>query len=201
MSKERRVHPRVDGEISANILINGEKNAVARVLDVSAGGVGFVFPDAIALGDHIVAHLDGGARLEGNVVRVFDSGFAILLAMSDHKRKRLAETLDRERARGRSMDKLTVERRIATRVAGMTQSVVCETADRRFPVRIVDMSLTGVAIETEEKLEMDDYVVIGKMRGAVVRCDGNRYGIRLASSEDCLDAADLEINNEARRLA
>lgn len=201
MSKERRVHPRVDGEISANILINGEKNAVARVLDVSAGGVGFVFPEAIEMGDHIVAHLDGGARLEGNVVRIFDGGFAILLVMSDHKRKRLAETLDRERARGRAMDKLTVERRIATRVAGMSQSVICETADRRFPVRILDMSLTGVAIETDEKLEMEDYVVIGKMRGSVVRCDGNRYGIRLASTDDCLDAIEPTVSAEARRLA
>lgn len=201
MSKERRIHPRVDGEIAANILINNEINAVARVLDVSAGGIGFIFPEPINLGDHIIAHLAGGARLEGNVVRLFDGGFAILLAMSDHKRQRLAKTLDRERARGGALDKLSVERRIATRVAGMSQSVVCETADRRFPVRILDMSLTGIAIETDEKLEMDSYVVIGKMHGSVVRCDGNRYGVRLLSTDNGLDAGDVELDDDARRQA
>lgn len=201
MSKEQRVHPRVDGEISANILINGERNAMARVFDVSAGGVGFGFPEEIEMGAHIVAHLNGGARLEGNVIRLFDGGFAISLVLSEHKRKRLAETLERERARGRAMDKLSVERRIATRVAGMTQSVICETAERRFPGRIVDMSLTGVAIETDETLRMDEYVLIGKMRGSVVRCDGNRYGIRLAGAEDCADAADVETSDAARRRA
>ncbi len=201
VSKERRAHPRIDGEIAANILINNEENAVARVLDVSAGGIGFLFSGSVALGDSVVAHLDGGTRLEGDVVRLFDGGFAISLAMSEHKRQRLAETLDRERARGRSLDKLSLERRIAKRVKGMTQSVVCETANRRFPVRIVDMSLTGVAIETEEKLEMDALVVIGKMRGSVVRCEGNRYGVRLLAPEDCLDPADIEFEDGELRRA
>ncbi len=199
MSKERRAHPRVDGEIDANILINNEENAVARVLDVSAGGIGFLFQGSVALGDHIVAHLDGGTRLEGDVVRLFDGGFAISLAMSEHKRQRLAETLDRERARGRALEKLILERRIAKRVTSMSQSVVCETANRRFPVRILDMSLTGVAIETEERIAMNAHVVIGKMQGTVVRHEGNRYGVRLLAPKDCLDGDDAQIEGEARR--
>ncbi len=201
MGKERRAHPRIDGEIAANILINNEDNAVAQVLDVSAGGIGFLFKGSIALGDRVVAHLDGGTRLEGDVVRLFDGGFAITLAMSEHKRQRLAETLDRERARGRALEKLTLERRIAKRVTAMSQSVVCETADRRFPVRIVDMSLTGVAIETEEKLDMDALVVIGKMRGTVIRREGNRYGVRLLAAEECLDVPEMETADGAQRRA
>ncbi len=195
MSKEKRAHPRIDGEISANILINNTENGHARVLDVSAGGIGFLYKGAASLGDHIVAHLDGGTRLEGDVVRLFDGGFAIALSMSAHKRQRLAEALDRERARGRALEKLTLERRIAKRVTGMSQSVVCETADRRFPVRIIDMSLTGVAIETEEKLELDALVVIGKMRGTIVRREGNRYGVHLMAAEESID--DLEVEAAA----
>lgn|GEM_PF-4012231 len=197
MSKEKRAHPRIDGEIAANILINNEENAVARVLDVSAGGIGFLFKGEIAPGDHIVAHLDGGTRLEGDVVRIFEGGFAITLAMSDHKRQRLAETLDRERARGRALDRLTLERRIAKRVTGMSQSVVCETANRRFPVRIVDMSLTGVAIETEEKLDLDALVIVGKMRGSVIRREGNRYGVRLLAAEETMDLPEIETASSA----
>lgn len=197
MSKEKRAHPRIDGEIAANILINNDENAVARVLDVSAGGIGFLFKGAISPGDHIVAHLDGGTRLEGDVVRIFEGGFAIALAMSDHKRQRLAETLDRERARGRALDRLTLERRIAKRVTGMSQSVVCETANRRFPVRIVDMSLTGVAIETEEKLDLDALVMVGKMRGTVIRREGNRYGVRLLAAEETMDLPEIETASSA----
>ena len=188
MSKERREHPRVDGEIEARLLINNNANAVVEVQDVSAGGIAFHYDGSVAIGDHIVAHLDGGARFEGDVVRIFNGGFAITLAMSTHKRKRLAETLERARARGRAIDRLNLERRLATRVSAMRQSVICETADRRVPVRIIDMSLTGVAIETEELLEMDSLVVIGKMRGTVVRKDGNRYGVQFLSAEDGFDA-------------
>ena len=188
MSKEQRKHPRIDGDIEASILINGETNAVAQVRDVSAGGIAFHYGDPVALGDQIIARLDGGARLEGDVVRLFDGGFAIALEMSEHKRQRLTETIDRARARGRALDKLNLERRLAARVAGMRQSVVCETADRRIPVRIIDMSLTGVAIETDERLEMDSMVVIGKMRGTVARIEGNRYGIQFLTAEEGYDA-------------
>lgn len=188
MSKERRQHPRIDGEIEASILINSKTNAIVQVQDVSAGGIAFHYDDPVVLGDHIIARLDGGARLEGDVVRIFDGGFAIALVMSEHKRKRLAETLDKAQARGRAIEKLNLERRLATRVAGMRQSVVCETADRRIAVRIVDMSLTGVAIETDECLEMDSLVVIGKMRGTVARKEGNRYGIQFLAAEEGFDA-------------
>ena len=187
MGKEKRAHPRIDGEISANILINNAENGLARVLDVSAGGIGFLYKGEASLGDRVIAHLDGGTRLEGDVVRLFEGGFAIALSMSEHKRQRLAEALDRERARGRAIEKLTLERRIAKRVTGMSQSVVCETADRRFPVRIIDMSLTGVAIETDQKLELDAMVVIGKMRGTIVRCEGNRYGVHLLAAEESIE--------------
>ncbi len=188
MSKERRQHPRIDGEIEASILINNAINATVQVYDVSAGGIAFHYDGDIAMGDHIVARLDGGARLEGDVVRIFEGGFAIVLEMSEHKRKRLAQTLDRARARGRAIDRLNLERRLANRVSAMRQSVICETADRRVAVRIIDMSLTGVAIETEEALEMDALVVIGKMRGTIVRKEGNRYGIQFSSAEDGFDA-------------
>lgn len=201
MSKEKRAHPRVNGEIAANILINNSENGVARVLDVSAGGIGFLFKGDVSMGDHVIAHLDGGTRLEGDVARVFDGGFAIALTMSEHKRRRLAEALDRERARGRALEKLTLERRIAKRVTGMSQSVVCETADRRFPVRIVDMSLTGVAIETDEKLELDTLVVIGKMRGTIVRREGNLYGVHLLAAEDSIDAVEAGTMAGARHTA
>lgn len=184
MSSERRAFPRIESEINAAILINKSINGAAKVRDLSAGGLAFSFDGDIAEGDHIIAHLDGGARLEGCVSRLFKGGFAIALSLSEFKRGRLLETLERASARGRSIGKLALERRIAKRVAGMSQSVVCETATARVPARIIDMSLTGVAIETEAPLELDAMVTIGKMRGTVVRREGNRFGVRFLCAED-----------------
>lgn len=179
---ERRGYTRIDGDIRASILINQDRHAVATIRDLSASGLGFHFTERIELGDNIVAHVDGGARLEGDVVRLFDGGFAISLALSEHKRARLAETLKRAAVRGEALGQLTLERRLAARVTGMRQSVICETADRKIPARIIDMSLTGVAIEVDATIEMEAMVVIGKMRGVVVRREGKVYGVQFLAA-------------------
>ncbi|MEO1252268.1 MAG: PilZ domain-containing protein [Pseudomonadota bacterium] len=184
---ERRRHPRIPGEIRAGILINGETNTVATVRDLSASGLNFEYDGDIAMEDGVIAYLDGGARLEGKVVRLFDGGFAISLSLSEHKRKRLAETLDRARAGGRQMNQLALESRLGSRVSGMRQSVKCEVADKQFSARIVDLSLSGVAIETDERLALDAFIVIGRMRGTVVRKEGSVYGVQFLSGGDTDD--------------
>lgn len=85
--------PRVGGCILANILINGTEGVTATVRDVSASGIAFFSDADVSNGDRIVAHLDGGARLEGAVAQLFEVGFAIKLDLSEHKRQRLARSL------------------------------------------------------------------------------------------------------------
>ena len=185
MSKDQRAHPRIESAIEAKLLINGGQHGRATVRDLSAGGLAFNFDGTVDVGSKVVAHLAGGTRLEGAVARTFEGGFAIALAMSDDKRWRLEEKLAAAGQATEKLDALTLERRLATRVPGARQSVVCEIGGRRIEARVIDMSLTGVAIETDAALEPGEPVVIGKMRGVIARQDGKRYGVRfLKDAED-----------------
>ena len=180
---ERRLHPRFGSDIRARILINKVQNATANVLDLSASGLRFQYGGVVDIGDDIVAHLEGGARLEGKVVRKFDYGFAILLELSEDKRRRLICSLEKARAEGEAMSRLTMERRFSARVAGITRTVICETADKKIHAEIVDMSLVGVAIKTDADLEIDSLICVGRTRGYIVRREGDIYGVKFLSSE------------------
>lgn len=183
---ERRTHPRFDSDIRARILINKMQNASATVLDLSASGLRFHYNGLVDIGDEIVAHLEGGARLEGKVIRKFDYGFAINLELSENKRRRLAYSLEKAKAEGEAMSRLTMEKRFTSRVASIKRTVLCETEDHKFSAEIVDMSLAGVAIKTDAKLEIDSLICVGRMRGYVVRREENFYGIKFLSAEGAL---------------
>ena len=90
---DRREYPRLKARMPARLLINGEHSGQGTLFDLSAGGVGVLTDLAAEVGDHIVLHLDGGARLEGTVMRLLADGFGVQLTMSEAKRSRLIDAL------------------------------------------------------------------------------------------------------------
>lgn len=174
---ERREFPRLKARMPARLLINNETSGKGTLFDLSAGGVGVLTDVKVAAGDHIVMHLDGGARLEGTVMRLLADGFGVELTMSEAKRSRLIDALEPMVESVEEIVELPMNRRVAERVAGLRMETECHTENGILECRIVDMSLTGAAIESNTEIAIGTAITIGQTRGKVVRRYGKTYGI------------------------
>ncbi|HEY4345898.1 MAG TPA: PilZ domain-containing protein [Parvibaculum sp.] len=168
--QERRRHPRVPVTVKGRFLAPDGSEHDCAIRDMSLSGIALMCDTQVSMGAHLIVYLDDFGRFEGDVVRVFDGGFAIETALSGARRDRVAERLaayakgDNKGASARAFA------RYAPAEAGIEESSVLTLPDgRTAPCRIVDMSLGGANVATELRAPIGTNVSIGRMKGRVVR--------------------------------
>ncbi|GGA80518.1 pilus assembly protein PilZ [Brucella endophytica] len=119
------------------------------------------------VGERIIAYVDHVGRIEGSVLRQTPDGFLLLLTASERKKDKLAAQLT-WLANKHELD-LPEDRR-HERIAPRNPNNVLTLADgRQYPCRIIDLSLSGAAIEIDVRPALRTSVTLGTMRGSVVR--------------------------------
>lgn len=118
-------------------------------------------------GAAIVAYIDGIGRVQGHIEGPAASGFAVAFSHSGSRRSRFEKRLKRllEPAVGPS----DPERRRNEREPRETASQIALSDGRTYACEVIDVSLTGAAVKTEVAPTLGTQVMIGKMRGRVVR--------------------------------
>jgi hypothetical protein len=118
-------------------------------------------------GERVICYLDHIGRVEGVITRLFQDGFAMSIIASDRKRDKLAAQLT-WLANKHELD-LPEDRR-HERIAPRNPVTYLQMHDgRQYRCRIIDLSLSGAAVEIEVKPALDTEVMLGAMRGRVVR--------------------------------
>jgi hypothetical protein len=119
------------------------------------------------IGERIVAYVDHIGRLECTVARHVDHGFVGKLSASERKREKLAAQLTW--LANKHQFNLPEDRR-HERVAPTTNRSELSLDDgRNYPCRIIDLSMSGAAVEIDVRPAMGTPVRLGNMRGRVVR--------------------------------
>lgn len=120
-----------------------------QVVDMSPGNVAFR-TDRIGMpGEKIIAYIDHIGRIEGVVTRTLQDGFAMTVIASDRKKDKLAAQLT-WLANKHELD-LPEDRR-HERVAPRNPTSVLQLTDgRQYQCRIIDLSLSGAAVEIDVK--------------------------------------------------
>lgn len=120
-----------------------------------------------AVGERIVAYIDHIGRLEGTVIRAADHGFVMSINATERKREKLSAQLDwlsRKQEQG-----LPEDRRHERLTPRNTRSEIGLDDGRAYPCKIIDLSLSGAAVEIEVRPALGTAVRLGHMRGRVVR--------------------------------
>jgi hypothetical protein len=138
-----------------------------QTIDMSPGGVRLLAPVVGQPQERVVAYLDQIGRIEGAVVRHVPHGFAMTIAATARKRDKLAAQLT-WLANKHELD-LPEDRRHERVAPRNPQSVLHLLDGRQYPCRIIDLSLSGAAIEIEVRPAVGIQVTLGTMRGQVVR--------------------------------
>lgn len=138
-----------------------------EVLNISPGNVALKANTLGTPGEKVIVYLDHIGRLEGVLTRRLDDGFAMTIIASDRKKDKLAAQLT---WLANKHELGLPEDRRHERVAPRNPISSLELDDgRQYPCRIIDLSLSGAAIEIDVRPDIGSHVVLGSMKGQVVR--------------------------------
>jgi hypothetical protein len=179
---DRRRHRRVAVTVFGRFMREDKQEYPCQVVNMSAGGMSVLAPVVCDDGERIVAYLDNLGRIEGVVVRSFDGGFAVRILASLYKRERIANLLTwliNQDSLG-----LGEERRHERIVPRNNASKLILPNGDVHSCRIIDISLSGASVACSVKPPIDTVVILGRMRGRVVRHHDQGIGIQFVELQD-----------------
>ena len=179
---DRRRYRRVPVKLFGRFMREDKQEYPCQVINMSASGMAVLSPMICEIGERIVAYLDNIGRIEGVVVRCIDGGFAVSIVASLYKRERIANLLTWLV----NYDRLgmTEERRHERVVPRVSSSKLILPNGEVHPCRIIDVSLSGASIASIVKPELETVVILGRMRGRVVRHRDQGIAIQFSELQD-----------------
>jgi hypothetical protein len=149
------------------MLLTSQIEYDCKAVDMSPVDVAFQCTAFPPLGERIVAYVDHIGRLECTVVRHVDHGFVCKLHATDRKREKLSAQLTW--LANKHKFNLPEDRRHERITPRNTRSELALDDGRAYPCRIIDLSMSGAAIEIDVRPALGTAVRLGNMRGRVVR--------------------------------
>jgi hypothetical protein len=179
---DRRRHRRVPVTVFGRFMREDKQEYPCQVINMSAGGMAVLAPVVCQDGERIVAYLDNLGRIEGVVVRSFEGGFAMRILASLHKRERIANLLTwltNQKALG-----LGEERKHERVVPRINASKLILPNGDVHNCRVIDVSLSGASVACAIKPEIGTVVILGRMRGRVVRHHDQGIALQFVELQD-----------------
>lgn len=164
---DRRRFRRVRLVLLGRYMLSDRREFPCQTIDISAGGIALYAPVQGELGERVVIYLDHLGRLEGEIVRTIENGFAVRFTCSQSKRDKNADVLtwliNRE-ALG-----IPDERR-HERYVPRNNVIKLFFADAEpLEVVVIDISQSGAALSMSNKLPVGTRLRVGKTEATVVR--------------------------------
>lgn len=164
---QQRSFQRVTVSISGRLMLADHQEYPCTTYEMSPGDVVIGCVGRPRTNERVIAYLDHVGRLEGTVVALSESGFTMTINATERKREKLAAQLtwiankhELGLPEDRRHDRLTPRN---------TLSQLTLEDGSVYSCRIVDLSLSGAAVDIEMRPSIGTPVRLGNMRGRVVR--------------------------------
>ena len=166
-ASDLRRHQRVKVALLGRYMLTDRREFPCQTVDMSPGGVRLTCVEPGLLDERVVLYLEEIGRLEGTIARLIPEGFAVRFSATPRKREKIASQLtwlaNRETLglpEGRTHERL--------KPVVVTTSLRLDTG-REIPARIIDISMSGVALSASVVPALGSSVVVGRTPGRVVR--------------------------------
>jgi hypothetical protein len=164
---DRRRYQRVTVNLLGRFMLEDRREYPCQTQNVSPGSLAVMTPVVGRVGERVIAYVDHIGRIEGKIVRTFNGGFAMSINATARKKDKLAAKLTW--LANRHELNLPEDRR-HDRVTPKTPTTTVTLPDgREYQARIVDVSLSGLALNVDVKPPLGSPLMVGKIRARAVR--------------------------------
>lgn len=167
LSSERRTFQRVKLKLYGRFMLEDRTEHPCQVYEISPGNMTLRTDRNAEPGEKVIVYLDHVGRVEGVATRTTEDGFAMTIIASDRKRDKLAAQLT-WLANRHELD-LPEDRRHERLAPRNPVSELHLEDGRTYQCRIIDLSLSGAGIELDVRPALGTPVILGTMKGLVVR--------------------------------
>ena len=185
---------RVKVSVLGRYMLADRREFPCQVLEMSPGDAIVIAPVTGTAGEKVVAYLDHLGRIEGAVTSEVEGGFVMDILASPRKRDKMAAQLTW--LANKDVLNLPEDRRHERVVPDNRHSTVVLDDGRRYNCKIIDISLSGAAIELSVRPALGTPVTLGRMRARVVRHFPDGVAVEFASAQEMLTVVqqNLRIN-------
>lgn len=181
---EEQRFQRVKVSILGRYMLADRREFPCQVLSMSPGDAVVIAPVAGIVGERVIVYLDHLGRVEGTILEQVDGGFLMDIAASPRKRDKMAAQLTW--LANKDILNLPEDRRHERVVPDIRHSTVVLDDGRRYNCKIIDISLSGAAVELDVRPAMGTPITLGRMRARVVRHFQNGVAVEFASAQEML---------------
>lgn len=180
--RDRRRHQRVKIALAGRFMRADKQEYPCRVINISPGGMAIESDIVGEARERIVVYLEHLGRFEGELVRCFPGGFAIRLTGTSYKREKIANQLT-WLVNKNQLD-LAEDRQHERFMPTKTHMKITLGDGSERDCRIVDVSLGGASVSVLPKPGVGETVILGLIRGTVVRHHDQGIGIHFLEIQD-----------------
>lgn len=153
--------------LAARFLLRDGREFSCLATHFTTSGAHFQCHVPIPEGSSLIAYVEGVGRVEGVTGEAADEGFPVHFSLKGPRLTRLEQNLHWLSLKQRG---LASEERHGTRFQpGTGTARVTLGSGEEHGCEVLDMSLSGAAIRTDARPEVGSCVLLGRMRGRVVR--------------------------------
>ena len=152
---------------SGRLMLRNGSEFDGEVTEMSPGSARIATTARPVLGERVVAYVDHVGRIEGKAWRIDENGFGMTVDAPQRKRDKIAAQLTWFANR----DELSLpEDRRHRRERPKEERTTLKLPDgRAYPCTIIDLSVSGAAIQIDVRPARGTAVTLGTMRGKVAR--------------------------------
>ena len=176
-SMEKRRHRRVELVLPARFMLPDKSEYDGTLQNISAGGLMLKADEHPPVGTTVIVYVQEIGRLEGEIVRHYEDGFAISFTFAETLRERIVEKLTCKINAAMT----GIEQRATTRREVNEKAHLMLADGSEIECRVLDMSLGGLSLAVSMRPPIGELIHIGKMRGRVVRHHEHGIGVAFDS--------------------
>lgn len=146
-----------------------------QVNSISIDSATFITNHVPPVGHLIVAYLEEVGRIEATSAEAVENGFRVTFSLTGARRDRLQSRL--KWLADKQADNGAEDRRHARYEPRERRSQITMPDGREYACEVLDISLSGAAIKVDVMPGLGTFILLGKMRGRVIRYLENGVGI------------------------
>ncbi len=178
---DRRRNQRVEVNLLGRFMLTNREEFPCRLLNISPGGCALSSTAESQIGETVIAYIDHIGRVEGKISRHFEEGFAIRFEAGVYKKEKLAEKLT-WLANRKILDQED-DRRHLRIVPNSSMSKLLFNDGHTRMCQIIDVSISGASVAIKDRPEVGLELILGRMRGRVVRHHNEGIGIEFIDTQ------------------